>query len=360
MLWMKANEPGLYARAARFVQPKDYVVGHMTGRFDSTDMSDATHAQWMDIGRRAYAADMLAELGLDVSRLPELHRATDVVGTLCPEAARAMGLPDGIPVTAGGGDGSCATVGAGAVREGDTYCCLGTTAWIASMRPDAFIDPQMRLFCIQSLDGEGCGVFGTVQSAGRSLEWIMQTLDENFAALEDLLGAAPPGSDGLVFLPYLEGERSPIWDTDARGVFFGLAPVHGRGHFVRATVEGVSYALRSVLDIIRGQGDVAALRLIGGGGRSGAWQRMLADICRVDVQLLSTHAEDATSLGAAIAAGVGVGLWPTLAEGVRSISVTTTQRHDPAAGEVYDRRFALYQSLYPRLKEAFAELRASL
>ena len=355
MLWLQAHEPDVYRRTARFVQAKDYVAGCMTGSSGTTDLSDAAHAQWLDVRRMAYAGDLLTALGLDAGKLPALHRSSDVIGRLSETAARAMGLMAGVPVVAGAGDGCCATAGAGAVRFGDTYCCLGTTAWIATVAGEPWIDPQARIFNVPSLDGEGWGVYGTVQSAGRSVEWVMALLGEpGPGRLDSLLAAAPAGSDGLIFLPYLEGERSPIWDASARGVFFGIGPAHGRAHFVRATVEGVSFALRSVLDVLRERAPISAMRLIGGGGRSRAWQQMLADVCDVEVQVLSVRAEDATCLGAAIAAGVGVGLFDSVAEGCRSITVERTRRPVPEARRTYDGAYDLYRSLYPALKTAFA------
>jgi len=360
-LWLKRHEPEVYARTERFIQSKDFIVGCMTGSFDSTDFSDASHAQWLDIRRRRYADDLFSALGLDVARLPELHRATDVVGKVSEASAAAMGVPAGIPVVAGGGDGACATVGAGCVRPGDTYCCIGTAAWIASVAAEALPDPKMRVFNVLALDGESCAVYGTVQSAGHSLAWAMELLGEDdFSRLDSLLAGAPAGSDGLIFLPYLEGERSPIWDTTARGVFFGITTAHGREHFLRATVEGVSFALRSVLAAIRERGPIPALRLIGGGGQSAVWQQMLADICDVEIQCLSTRSEDATSLGAAIAAAVGVGAFDSMADGCRLVAIEQSRAPDAALRERYDRRFALYASLYPVLRPAFAELHQSL
>ena len=361
ILWLKEHEPAVYEKTARFVQSKDYIVGRMVGAFDSTDFSDASHAQWIDINRQVYAEDVFEALGVDVAKFPELHAATDVVGKLTPSAAEALDLPGGIPVVAGGGDGACATVGAGAVNPGDTYCCIGTTAWIAATVRKPVIDPQVRIFNIGSLDGETCGVFGTVQAAGRSVDWVMELLGEKgFDGFDDLLEQAPPGSDGLIFLPYLQGERSPIYDANARGVFFGITPNHGRHHFLRATVEGVSFALRSVLDVMREFMEVPALRLIGGGGQSQAWQRILADVCNVSVQTLSTQSADATSLGAAIAAGVGVGIFGSMSEGVKTISIEHAREPDTGLARTYDRLFDVYAALYPRLKPVYRQLQERL
>jgi len=356
LLWLKRNEASVYEKAARFLQSKDYVVGRMVGSFESTDFSDASHAQWIDIRTQAYAVDVFKELGLDVDKLPALHASTDLVGRLAQPAARAMGLPAGIPVIAGGGDGSCATVGAGAVHPGDTYCCIGTTAWIEWTAMEPFIDPHARLFNVIALDGKTCGVFGTVQSAGRSVDWAMALLGEEFDSFDQVLNAAPPGSDGLLFLPYLEGERSPIFDPAARGVFFGITPNHKRAHLLRAVVEGVSFALRSILDVMRESSSVTALRLIGGGGRSEAWQQILADVCDVNIQALSTQAVDATSLGAAIAAGVGTGIYASLSEGARSIRIEKERPPNKELRPLYDGLFGVYTSLYPQLKPVYARL----
>jgi len=332
----------------------------MTGSFDSTDFSDASHALWLDLVKRDYAVDLIGAVGLDVGKLPELHAAIDIVGTLSKEGGAALGLPAGIPVVAGGGDGACASIGAGAVRRNDTYCCIGTTAWIASVSPTPFLDDRQRVFNIATLDGEAFGVYGTVQCAGRSLDWVMELLGEqSFDGFDERLASVPAGSDGLIFLPYLEGERSPIWDADARGVFFGIAPSHGRAHFLRATVEGVSYALRSVLDVLRESMAIPQLRLIGGGGQSAGWRQLLADVCGVEIQALSTQAADATSLGAAVAAGVGVGVFRDLADGVQMIRVEDSCRPNTQTTGVYDARFALFSALYPALKQQFAQLQAT-
>jgi xylulokinase len=360
VLWVKANEPEVYERTARFLQSKDYVVGRMTGSYDSTDYSDASHAQWLDIRSRSYATDVFVELGIESAKFPALHRSTDVVGKLTQEAAQALGLPAGIPVVAGGGDGSCASAGAGAVNIGDTYCCLGTTAWIAATTAEPFIDGQRRVFNVLALDGENNGVFGTVQAAGRSVNWIMDLLGEtDFARFDGLLAGVQPGSEGLIFLPYLEGERSPIFDPNARGVFFGLSPVHRREHLLRAAVEGVSFALRSVLEVMRESFAVPALRLIGGGGQSNLWQQLLANICGVAIQTLSTQSADATSLGAAFAAGVGIGLFDGLPQAAQTIKVTGERLADAALAARYDTYFRVYQTLYPQLKPVFAQLQES-
>ncbi len=357
LLWLKQNEPDTYAQTARFLQSKDYIVYRLTGCMDSTDFSDASHAQLIDVRRKTYLADIFAELDLDVAKQPALHAGSDIVGTLSKSAADELGITAGIPVVAGGGDGACATVGAGVVTPGDAYCCLGTTAWVAGTAPEPFIDPKRRTFNLLNTDGETCSIFGTVQSAGSSVKWVMNLFDEeDYTRFSSAVDSVPVGADGLIYLPYLEGERSPIWDANARGVFFGLNPSHDRPHFYRAVLEGVSYALRSIVEIFRETGDLTELRAIGGGAKSNVWRQILADAAGVTVQTLSVPAEDATSLGAAITAGVGVGLFDDFPSAAERIQATSVTEPDPAQKAGYDRAYALYQSLYPNLKESFSKL----
>lgn len=301
---------------------------------------------------------MLTELGLDPAKLPAPRRSTDIAGRLSAPAAAELGLRAGIPVCVGGGDGACASAGAGAVAGGDAYCCLGTTAWITRIGGDPVLDEQRRLFSLIALDGETCGTYGTVQCAGRAMEWARELFGiSDFAQFNALASQVPAGSEGLLFLPYLEGERSPMFDPDARGVYFGLSTRHGRAHLVRAAMEGVCFALATVLSAIREHGPVPALRLIGGGGQSALLQQIFADAADVEIRLLSVPAGDATALGAAIAAGVGVGIFPDFASATRGIRMEQTRRPDSAVAGVYRRRLELYQSLYPALRPAFAALR---
>lgn len=359
VLWVKQNEPEVYNRTARFLQSKDYIVSRLTGNIDITDLSDASHAQFIDIYTKDYDSDILKELGLEREKFPTIHRGTDVVGRLTPESARALGLKDGIPVIAGSGDGACASVGAGVVSPGDAYCCLGTTAWIAYASTAPVIDPAQRIFNLLSVDGKTCGVYGTVQSAGRSMQWAMELFNEKNAKEFDRLAASVmPGSEGLIFLPYLEGERSPIFDTEARGVFFGLSPLHGKKHLMRAVLEGVAFALRSVLDVYRETLDIGSMRMIGGGAYSSLWREIISNVCNITLETLTVPPGDATSLGAAIAAGVGIGLYPDLKEGVQSISVGIKERRMPNEKwvQIYEQLFGVYQSIYPQLKPVYKSL----
>ena len=399
VLWVKQNQPGQYASTARFVQAKDYIVSKLTGCMDVTDFSDASHAQWIDISKKAYLHDVFAELGIDVGKFPALYRGTDVVGRTTEAAASQTGLMQGIPVVAGGGDGACANVAAGLVRPGEIYCSLGTTAWISRNVSRPVFDVKQRVFNIMSLDGVNCGVFGTMQNAGKAIEWALGAFD--FADPGELDAAASgvaAGSGGLTFLPYLDGERTPVFDSNARGVFFNIGSVHRRAHFARAVLEGTGYALRSILDIYRDHakenaasgyhpqsesmnhsnrvdideniprtakqdlshdedsGIINEMRLIGGGARSELWCRILADIMDVRLRTLNIPAGDATSTGAAFAAGVGVGLYGSLADAASSVRADRLVEPQPGLRDVYDSGFALYQKIYPHLQDLFQEL----
>ena len=353
-MWLQRKHPEIYAKTARFLQAKDYLNFRLTGNLDTTDYSDACHGLLIDISKKEYLTEAFQELGLTADRFPALHASTEVIGQLTAEAAAQLGLKQGIPVVAGGGDGSCANVGAGIARAGDVYCSLGTTGWVACNMDAPYLDAQRRVFSILSLDGDHCGVFGTVENVCRSVDWAQKIYaPEGIEAMNALAAEVPAGSNGLVFLPYLSGERSPIFDPLARGVFFGINVEHDRRHFARAVFEGVSYGLASILDIMRECLPVEEMRIIGGGAKSQLWRQILADAGRVRIRGVGTSADAATSLGAAAAAGVGVGAFDSIGAAVGCIQLTSTTEPDPTNAAVYAERMRLYKSLYPLLKPAF-------
>ena len=356
VLWLKANLPQVYAETEVFVQAKDFIVGRLTGHFATTDHSDASHAQWIDITKKDYLVDVFSSLAIDTRKFPRLHRGTDIVGHISASAALATGLRQGVPVAAGGGDGACANLAAGLVSANDIYCSLGTTAWLAFNSAQPLIDQQERVFNILSLDGDTCGVFGTIQNAGKAVAWAVSAfMFDDPQQLDQAAAAVSAGSEGLVFLPYLDGERSPIFDPDARGLFFGLSGRHQRGHFARAVLEGTAFALKSIFDVFTAQTRLTDMRLIGGGARSDLWRQILADILAVNLWSLNIPSADATSIGAALAAGVGIGLYADLPAAAALVKTTQPTRPDHGSKAVYDQRYAVYSQLYPRLKDLFHE-----
>lgn len=306
MLWIKRRQPEIYAQTKTFVTAKDYVALRLTD-VCATDYSDASGSNLFDLHARTWCEDFIERVDLDAAKLPRVHPSTDVIGAVTREASEATGLATGTPVVIGGGDGACATVGAGAVEPGDAYCVLGTSSWIAFTSDCPLIDPQQRTFTFHDLPPDRYIPMGTMQSAGGAREWFVRVAGElNDAAI----AGVEPGCNGLFFLPYLIGERSPWWDPHARGSFVGLTMNHGPAEMSRAVMEGVAFNLRLILDALRSQSQsrLRSLRLIGGGAHSVAWQRILADVLAMPIELPDLLSE-ATSWGAAVAGGIGVGLY---------------------------------------------------
>src|SRR5581483_8110898 len=268
-------------------------------------------------------------------------------------------------VVLGGGDGACATAGAGAVRPGDAYHYLGGTSWVAAVTANYRPDPGRRVSVFCGLDPAQYVVYGTVQTASVALDWFRNAIgvgeraagEEEHAALERLAASAPAGSNGLFFLPYLQGERSPIWDANARGVYFGLTQAHGRTELARAIMEGVAYALASNLAVLEELGLAPeSIRVLGGGMRYALWRKIFAAVYNRPLQLLARLAE-ATSCGAAMIAGVGIGLYPDLATAAPLFAPLAEQEQpDREAAAVYARAAAFFRTLYPALSDRFAEL----
>lgn len=353
ILWLKENRQDIYNKTHRFLQSKDYISGKLTGNFDATDYSDASHGQFINISTRKYD-DYLLEVGIDRSKLPQLYRGIDKAGTLTEESAAVLGLKAGIPVAVGAGDGACANVGAGVVMPGDVYACIGTTAWIACVDTKPVFDPENRLFNYTSADGVNCCVVGTVQSAGKTIQWITELFEEkDLKKFDKMVESVEPGCTGLVFLPYLEGERSPVFDSKAKGVFFGVNPLHRKEHFMRASMEGVSMALRQVADVFRENMELKELRVIGGGAKSTTWKNMLAHIGLFDILDINVSGEDGTSLGSAIIGGVAAGIFTSIEDGVKSIKTTGRLSFDSDEAKNYDSAYSTYLKLYPALKKVF-------
>jgi xylulokinase len=357
ILWLRHNEPDIYKKTSRFLQSKDYLTAKLTGNIDSTDFSDASHAQLIDIHKKTYLTDLFAELSLDRQKFPEIYRGTDIAGKVTGEAARCLGISAGIPVIAGGGDGACASIGAGITTSGgELYCCIGTTAWIACNSTTPVLDEKFRLFTIMSLDGTSFGLFGTMQAAGKCIDWIQELFSiESSHHIDTEAAMAQPGSDDLVFLPYIDGERSPIFDANARGLFFNISANHGRPHFCRSVLEGVSFALRSILEVYREKKPISQMRVIGGGAASRFWLQILANVCGTNILLVNSQANSATSLGVALAAATGVGMYNSLDEAAAAIDITGTIGVNHDTFLVYQRLFDTFLHLYPQIKCLFGK-----
>jgi xylulokinase len=357
LLWLKQYEPELYARTHQVLQAKDYVAYKLTDVY-ATDYSDASGTNLFDLQRREWAGDLVEAVGLHPDMLPPALPSSTIIGQVTPEAATETGLQSGTPVVIGGGDGACATVGAGSVRPGDAYNYIGSSSWIAVTAETPLRDPRMRTFTFAHLDPELYFPTGTMQCAGGAYDWLERLLrGEAQAKLYDELEAAAstvaPGAEGLLFLPYLIGERSPHWNPLARGAFVGLTMAHGRPEMARAVLEGVALNLKLILDAFQEQGaGIEAMRLIGGGARSALWRQILADVYGLRILRPELLAE-ATSLGAAIAGGVGVGLFSGYEVAHALVRMEAGEKPNPGVRDQYAALCDLFGQTYGSLESVF-------
>lgn len=373
LLWLQEQEPERYRRARWVLQAKDYAAFLFSGVI-ATDYSDASLTLLLDLAGRRWAETLVETLGLDAAMLPPLHPSATVIGQVTAQAAAASGLRPGTPVVIGGGDGACATVGAGAVRPGDAYSYIGSSSWVALATAQPVLDPARRTFNLAHLDPQLNVALGAMQTAGGAFDWFERLLrcdrdaDPLYAELDAEAAQVAPGAGGLLFLPYLLGERSPLWNPQARGAFIGLAMPHGRGELARAVLEGVAFNLRSILDVLRDRPEgstpdqppsypVEAIRLIGGGGKSALWRQILADVYGLPVAQVELPA-NATALGAAIAGGVGVGLYPDYQVAQTLAPVARVDRPNPATQARYAALASLFQESYTALAPIFQRLAA--
>lgn len=360
VLWIQRHQPDIYARTHQVLQAKDYVAYKFSGAF-ATDYSDASSTNLFDLERRDWAVDMIEALGLDRRKLPPALPSTTIIGQVTSQAADETGLLSGTPVVIGGGDGACATVGAGSVHPGDAYNYIGSSSWIAVTAKQPLYDPQRRTFTFAHLDPDLYFPTGTMQCAGGAYDWLERLLrGEAETRLYDELSAAAasvePGARGLLFLPYLIGERSPHWNPLARGVFAGLTMSHGRAEMARAVLEGVALNLKMILDAFLVQGTaIQAMRLIGGGAQSSLWRQILADVYGLPILRPALLAE-ATSLGAAIAGGVGIGLFPGFGVAHKLVRVAEGETPNPDDSRRYAALYDLFQRTYSLLEPIFQEL----
>lgn len=362
LMWVRDNEPDVFRRTRYVCAAKDYVVWKLTGRL-ATDPSDASAMNAFDQRDRAWSETILAAAGLEADLFPEIIASTDVVGVVTESAAAECGLRPGTAVVLGGGDGPMASVGAGVTApEHGPYVCLGTSSWVSLTSPEPLYDPTM---ATMTFDHVRPGYFvptATMQAGAGSLEWIGDVLapGRHQGRFERLIGEAcpePVSGEGLFFLPYILGERSPHWDPDARGTFAGLSRHHGPGHLTRAVLEGVGFNLLTCIDAFRASGvEISSVDAVGGGARSDVWLQILADLWGCQVRR-RTVSEEGNSLGAAVTAGVGIGSIPDLAASRDLSRVTAEFVPDPERHAAYREAHALFKAAYDCLKPWFAAAR---
>jgi xylulokinase len=357
LLWVRDNEPRNFERVRRMLLPKDYVRYCLTGDF-ATDVSDASGTATFDVARRRWSFEMMDGLGLDREILPAVYESSDVSGTVSAQGARLTGLAPGTPVVGGGGDQASGAVGNGIVRPGIVSCTLGTSGVIFAYMEQLAYDPAGRLHTFCHAVRDKWHVMSVTQGAGLSLQWLRNQLGET-ASYDDLMTEAatsPAGSQGLFWLPYLMGERSPHLDPQARGGWIGLTAKHTRVDLIRAVIEGVSYSQKDCLDIVEELGvPVDSVRASGGGARSPFWRQILADVFGKKVVRLAS--QEGAAYGAALLGMTGTGEFASVPEACDA----TIQEADcvlPRATEsaLYSKAHRIYQSIYPALVPIYAQI----
>ncbi|HTM52165.1 MAG TPA: xylulokinase [Bryobacteraceae bacterium] len=355
LLWVREHDPGSYERVSRILLPKDYVRYRLTGGF-ATDVSDASGTALFDVARRRWSLDMMDRLGLDRGILPECFESAEVTGVISAGAAEITGLRAGTPVAGGGGDQAASAVGNGIVEPGIVSCTLGTSGVVFAHMENVAYDAPGRVHTFCHAVRDKWHVMGVTQGAGLSLQWFRNQLSgpgTNYDGLTAEAANAPAGSEGLFWLPYLMGERTPHLDATARGGWIGMTARHTRAHLIRSLIEGVSYSQRDCLDIIEQLGvRVASVRLSGGGARSAFWRGLLADILGKPVVTLET--QEGSAYGASLLAMVATGEFASVKDVCRAaVREVETSEPDAARSREYGERHAVYQSLYPALKPFF-------
>ena len=361
ILWVREHEPEVYARIHHILLPKDYLRYRLTGDF-AMDKADGSGTLLFDLRNRTWSPEVLAALEIPPEWLPPTFEGTEITGRVSEAAAEATGLAVGTPVVAGSGDQAAGAVGVGAVRSGIVSLVLGTSGVVFAPTEAPLIEPEGRLhaFCHALL--ERWHLMGVTLSAAGSLQWYRDTLaaEVDFDELLAEAEGADAGSDGLLFLPYLSGERTPYPDPLARGAFVGLTLRHQRAHLTRALLEGVAFSLRDCFSLLQeaGLGGIEEVRVSGGGARSPLWRQVVASV--LGVALVSVQADEGAAYGAALLAGVGVGEWPSVPAACE-VGVRLGERVEPRSAdiEVYARAYAEYRALYPALKPTFQRLSGS-
>ncbi|RUT33172.1 xylulokinase [Arsenicitalea aurantiaca] len=364
--WMRAHEPENFARLRHCLNPKDYLRYRMTGTL-ATEVSDASGTGMFDVAARKWSDAVIEAVGIDRAALPDCAESHIVTGHVGAEAAALFGLAEGIPVVGGGGDAVVQTLGSGVIDPGDLQTTIGTAGILASSLDRAAPNPEGRLqvFCNVAPDRWHC--MGVSLNAGGALSWF-RTLAANlghaeggaaeldFAALVEKAARSPAGARGLLFLPYLNGERCPHPDPEARGGFVGLTWRHRDADLVRALLEGVVLSLRDIHALMEQMGIARnRIRASGGGARSALWRQIQADMFGCEVAT-TEGASEGGAYGAALVAGIGIGVWPDAASAAAVCRPATRDLPDPSLLPVYDKLFGLYQGLYPALETTFAGL----
>jgi len=357
VLWLKANEPEHFARAQKFMLPKDYLAYKLSGVF-ATDFSDASGTLYLDVKHKKWSADMLNLLGISEAQLPALYESDAVIGTVRRELAKELGLSSEVKVVIGGGDQAVAAVGGGVVSPGDCSVSLGTSGVVFAATDRFYVDDRNSLHSFCHANGK-YHLMGVTLAAAASLKWWIEEIQKS-ADYDGLIAEAAevPVEDSLFFLPYLMGERTPHNDPSCRGTFIGLNMLHGRKHMTRSVMEGVAFSLRDTFEIMRQMGiAINSISISGGGSASRFWCHMIADVLGVPVNTLNSN--EGPAYGAAILAAVGVGQFSSVDNACRTlIAVQNTINPNEEKIRQYNEKYNKYRLIYPANQALFKALNA--
>ena len=354
VMWLQENEPDTYRATYKFLNAKDYIVFRLTGQF-ATDYSDAGGTELFDINRLCWSEQIAQAAQVDLAKFPDAYESTHIAGEVTAAASEQTGIPAGVPVCCGAGDGCAAGVGAGSLDDGTTYTSIGTSGWVGATSTDPIYDPQMR---VPTFPHAVPGLYhscGAMQTAGASFTWAAQTIfgdAKDYAHMDQEMEEAGPGSHGVLFLPYLMGERSPWWDDSARGCFLGLQPETTQGDMLRAVEEGVAFNLGTVLDVYREYIHVDDMMFVGGAATSDLWRCILANVYNMPVSRPNNISECA-SMGAAVIGAVGVGLLSGFDAARPFFRAVSTQMPNIQTARFYGERIRVFQQAYLALREVF-------
>jgi xylulokinase len=367
ILWLRKNGPKHFDKTVRVLLPKDYVRYRLTGEF-ATEVSDASGTLLLDVKNRQWSKTLLDKLDLPLSLLPKVYESEEVSGKVTAASAKLLGIKAGVPVVGGGGDQAAGAVGNGIVKRGVISATMGTSGVVFAHSDEVQIDPQGRVHTFCHAVRDKWHVMGVVLSAGGSLQWYRNQLGQAEIAaskkiktdpynlLTDQAAEAPPGCEGLFFLPYLTGERTPHADPNARGAWIGLSLRHGPAHLVRSVMEGATYAMRDCLEIINDlKIPIREIRLSGGGAQSPFWRQMQADV--YGRRVVTVNAAEGPAYGVALLAAAGTGRYKGVVEACTA-AIKVEESTDPLAEakRIYTKCYPMYGRLYKSLKADFVEL----
>jgi xylulokinase len=370
ILWVREHDPRTYGRTYKVLLPKDYIRLKLTGEYAS-EVSDAAGTLLLDVKKRQWHGGLLEKLAISSDLMPRLYESPEVTGTVSAAAAKLTGLKAGTPVVGGAGDQPAGAVGNGIVRTGIVSATMGTSGVVFAHSDEPVPNPDgaLQSFC-HAVPGQWC-VFGCMLSAGGSLQWLRNTLmadevaklrgrkrdpGELYPMMIEEAATVPAGCEGLVFLPYLTGERCPYADPTARGAWVGLTVRHTRAHLIRSVLEGITFGMRDQVELMRARGvKVTEVRMGGGGAASNVWRQMQADMYKAKAVTINTR--EGAAFGVALLAAVGTGLYASVPEACgAAIRVTDSRSPKAPAGKAYDRAYPVFQELYRRLQPVFPSL----